>query len=205
MPAATPVQHRRRRSLQHDAAEPEDQMSSPHLVITTVGRAERSAFANHAGATGADDRLGDLTRRLCPKVAVAARYHDGAALTRVIAGAASAQLRSPRDAEVTVWVADEWRRQGIGTVLLCELLKRLSARGVRRALALVEEADVAARRLFDGLGSLTDGRSVDGAVAYTVTVANRCSPAWRRGGGRAHDRVRAARPRRSSPPTAMSA
>jgi len=186
-------------------------MAAPHLVITSADPAERDALAARTGhARGRARRrvdavrsalVADLVGQICPRVVVTARFQEGAT-PDVVVGAASAVLVSAREAEVAVWVAGEWRRQGIGTVLLCELLDRLSARGVRRAEALVEHEDLAARRLFGGVEALVTGRRADGLVELTVALPDRVTgPGTQRRGRRPSP----PRPAGARIPTALSA
>jgi ribosomal protein S18 acetylase RimI-like enzyme len=68
--------------------------------------------------------------------------------TGEMVGAASALLLGDRAAELAVWVADRFQRQGVATALTGALLTRLSKAGLREVHAFVEISNAGALALW---------------------------------------------------------
>ena len=59
---------------------------------------------------------------------------------------------------VTIGVAPNFRRQGVGRALLAALLRRSAERGYSGVTLEVDEANIAARALYEGMGFTVRGR-----------------------------------------------
>jgi GNAT superfamily N-acetyltransferase len=104
--------------------------------------------------------LADLTCQPCPHLAVAARLREGSGAGLLI-GLASAAPTDADAAEVAVWVADDWQRQGVASALMRRLFHLLGAAGMRTATALVTYENGPARRLVKALAPDATVRPVD--------------------------------------------
>jgi RimJ/RimL family protein N-acetyltransferase len=94
------------------------------------------------------------------EVLVAADATDGS----IVAEARYAQWpREPDTADVAFAVADEWQRQGIGTMLAAEIVRRARARGFRRLTASTFGGNAGARAVLRRVGFRTS--SIGGGVA----------------------------------------
>jgi GNAT superfamily N-acetyltransferase len=83
------------------------------------------------------------------QLALAARDACHPELAGRVVGLASAAPMDHRAAEVAVWVADEWQRHGVGTLLLQGILDMLAERGITTAVGIVEPGNVAVRRMIE--------------------------------------------------------
>jgi GNAT superfamily N-acetyltransferase len=86
---------------------------------------------------------------------------------------ASAALMDHGVAEVAVWVADEWQRHGVGTVLLSEIFDLLAERGVTTAVGIVEPGNVAVRRMIERVVPSATTRYEAGELVISMPVAQR--------------------------------
>jgi RimJ/RimL family protein N-acetyltransferase len=77
----------------------------------------------------------------------------------------------PEVAEIAVTVADDWQGRGLGTELLCRILRRADEEGVRRVTALVEaDNDAMLHVLREIGGELRETENGAGVVGYEVTL-----------------------------------
>jgi GNAT superfamily N-acetyltransferase len=70
-----------------------------------------------------------------------------AVVGEVVVGAAATRVSGDRGWVVLVALANDWRRQGLGSAMLLELEKRLMARGVHRISALLGEDETGGKAL----------------------------------------------------------
>jgi len=82
-------------------------------------------------------------------------------------------IRSPEDpavAELAVAVADDWHRQGVGSVLAAELAKRARDEGITCFTALALAENDAILGLLQDLGEVRTGRTQLGTVELVVDL-----------------------------------
>jgi GNAT superfamily N-acetyltransferase len=82
-------------------------------------------------------------------------------------------IRSPEDpavAELAVAVADDWQRQGVGSVLAAELAKRARDEGITCFTALALAENDAILGLLQDLGEVRTGRTQLGTVELAVDL-----------------------------------
>jgi GNAT superfamily N-acetyltransferase len=90
-----------------------------------------------------------------------------------VVGLASAALMDHGAAEVAVWVADEWQRQGVGTLLLRGIFDLLAERGVTTAVGIVEPGNVAVRRIIERVVPNATMRYEAGELVISMPVPQR--------------------------------
>jgi GNAT superfamily N-acetyltransferase len=105
--------------------------------------------------------------------ALAARDACHPKLEGRVVGLASAAPMDHGAAEVAVWVADEWQRHGVGTLLLRGIFDLLAERGVTTAVGIVEPGNLAVRRMIERVVPSATTRYEAGELVISMPVPQR--------------------------------
>ena len=91
-------------------------------------------------------------------------------------GLASAAPTGDGEAEFAVWIDDAWQGRGVGTLLLCAILRMLAERGTAVAIGYTEPDNIAIRRLVSKVAPQAATSSEDGMIVVRIPLARR--PDW---------------------------
>jgi RimJ/RimL family protein N-acetyltransferase len=75
-------------------------------------------------------------------------------------------------AEFAVWVDDTWQGRGVGTLLTRAILTELARSGLHTAVGIVEEGNVAVRRLMKRVAPGFVLRREDGVLMIAIALKN---------------------------------
>jgi GNAT superfamily N-acetyltransferase len=88
-------------------------------------------------------------------------------------GLASAAPAGDGEAEFAVWIDDAWRGRGVGSLLVCTILRRLAERGTAHAIGYMEPDNIAIRRLVSKVAPQATTRSEEGMIVVRIPLAGR--------------------------------
>lgn len=126
----------------------------PHLRDARADDAPALAHLhNRAFARGWD--VDEFERLLCSPMV---RGHVVSSAARGVVGFVLSHLVAPEAEILSIAIADDVRRQGLGARLLAHHLRRLSAEGITTSFLEVEEGNSAAQRLYGRYGYEQVGR-----------------------------------------------
>jgi RimJ/RimL family protein N-acetyltransferase len=149
---------------------PSDRQALLHLFERSSPETRRDRF-HHALSMFPQRYLDDiLTGR---QMAVVARDVCHPETYGEVLGLASAAPVPPSGtAEFAVWVDDAWQGVGVGTLLTRAILTELARSGFNTAVGIVEEGNVAVRRLMDRVAPGFELRREDGVLMIAVSLQN---------------------------------
>ena len=173
----------------HDPARPQS-TSTTGYAISPVGPDDRAALCDLFRRSSVDTRytrfhhmvadfphhyLADVTCTRCPHLGLAARLPEGDMI-----GLASPGITDPDNAEIAVWVRDDWQHRHVGTTLVNDLLHRLAKAGLTSATAIVYTTNTGARALVQRLAPHATTRRLDLATVEVRIPLDRPGSAGRR-------------------------
>jgi GNAT superfamily N-acetyltransferase len=141
-----------------------------HLFAHSSARTRRERF-HHALSVFPQAYLDEILDGR--QLALAARDACDPEREGRVVGLASAAPMDHGAAEVAVWVADEWQRHGVGTLLLQGILDMLAKRGITTAVGIVEPANVGVRRMIERTIPNASTRYEGGELVISMPVPQR--------------------------------